>query len=155
VLVVGFDDFDVIAALLQGLGRHFQQLEGHVHAHAHIGEKTMEVFWANSAICAFAHREAVVPMTTPTPQIGRHGQVLHRAFGAGEVDQAVGLRQGCAHIAFDLQPLGLPRNAEGSVPMQGLSARSSAAASTQSLLFRIASISIWPMRPEAPATATR
>jgi hypothetical protein len=40
-------------------------------------------------------------------QIGRHGQVLHRAFGAREVDQAVGLRQGCAHIAFDLQPAGL------------------------------------------------
>ena len=53
------------------------------------------------------------------------------------------------------RPLGWPRKAEGSVPSAGLSARSSAAASTQSLLFRMASISMRPMRPEAPATATR
>jgi hypothetical protein len=39
--------------------------------------------------------------------------------------------------------------------MAGLEGTSSAPASTQSSLARMASISMRPMRPDAPATATR
>ena len=52
-------------------------------------------------------------------------------------------------------PLAWPRKAVASEPTAGLAATSSAPASTQSSLARMASISMRPMRPDAPATATR
>ena len=54
--VVGFDDFNVVARG-QGLGGHLQQLEGDVHAHAHVGANTTPVRLANWAISAFVLRK--------------------------------------------------------------------------------------------------
>ena len=52
-------------------------------------------------------------------------------------------------------PLATPRKAVASEPMATLAGMSRAPARTQSSLARSASISMRPMRPEAPATATR
>ena len=52
-------------------------------------------------------------------------------------------------------PLACPRNAVASTPMAGFVVRSSAPPSSQSSAARTASISICPMRPDAPAMAIR
>src|SRR5690606_21703090 len=50
-------------------------------------------------------------------------------------------------------PAGLPRNAAASVPMAGDAGISSAPDNCASSALRMASTSMWPIRPDAPATA--
>ena len=54
-----------------------------------------------------------------------------------------------------LIPVFIPQEAPGSVPNAGLPVISSAPTSSASSAARIVSMSIFPIRPDAPATAIR
>lgn len=91
--MVGLEDLHVVARI-QDAGGHVQQLERGVHAHAHVEREHDGGFLRGH----FDGGAAVVVEAGGADdglhaQLGAGLQVLQRAFGAGEVDQAVGVGQ--------------------------------------------------------------
>ena len=113
VAVVGFDDFDVVAGGHR-LGRHLQQLERDIHAHAHVGRHhdgdALGGFGDLGFLLVGKPRRAnhqVHPLGHTSVHMG------HRALGAGEVDQATGVGQATGDIRGDGHPRGVARIGAG------------------------------------------
>ncbi len=122
-----------------------------------LGAITMAMSCAAAAISAFcASLKPVVPMTACTPSSRQDGQVRQRAFGAREVDQHLGVLQARAQVGHDRHAAGEAEEG-GRIVADGRAARRCRARrpAGSRCASRMASISMWPMRPEAPATATR
>ena len=82
-------------------------------------------------------------------------QVRERAFGAGEVDQHVGAGEARAHVGGDRRRRWLAEKRGGVVAdAQGCRRRRARRPARSRRRRCSASISMWPMRPDAPATAT-
>ena len=100
--VVRFDDLDVVAGR-QRLRRHFKQLERHVDADAHVGrhdDRDVLGEFGNLGLLGIAEaRRADDDLDT---QLTADGEMRHRAFGAGEVDQYLRVFQACAQVRHDL-----------------------------------------------------
>src|SRR3989338_6980094 len=121
-----------------------------------LGAMTMAVRWAKTAISAFcASVKPVVPTTAFTPSSQHTARWARVPSGRVKSIRTSAFFRPAAMSAVMATPLAWPRNAVASEPMPGLDGTSSAPASTQSSLARRASISMRPMRPDAPATATR
>jgi hypothetical protein len=81
--------------------------------------------------------------------------VGQRAFGAGEVDQHLRILQAGTQVGGDGHAAGMAQEG-GGVCADGRAGRLVQRAGQHAVVqARMASISMWPMRPEAPATATR
>jgi hypothetical protein len=94
VLVVGLDHFHVVT-LAQRAGGLFQQAQHHVHAHAHVGCKDhTHALRQAGDLSLLRRREAGGADHGAHAQFGAQGQVGQGAFGAGEIDQHIGLRPG-------------------------------------------------------------
>jgi hypothetical protein len=121
-----------------------------------LGDSITAVRRAYSAMRAFCSSlKPVVPMTSLTPSSAQMARWSMVPSGRVKSIRQSALDSAARTSLSMAMPLGWPRKAEGSVPSAGLSGRSRAAVSARSSLCRMASISMRPMRPEAPATATR
>ena len=121
-----------------------------------LGEKTMAMSWLAACISAFCDSEKpVVPITICTP-IWRHtATCVMVPSGRVKSISTCAFFRPCARSAVIKTPLLCPVKALASLPMDGLAAMSKAPASWQSGASAMASISMRPMRPLAPATAIR
>jgi hypothetical protein len=100
VAVVRLDDLDVVAGG-QRAGRHVQQLEHHVDAHAHVGRHhDGDVLGMLGDLRLLRVVKPVVP-TTADAQFAAHRQMGQRAFGPREVDQHVGAGQAGTQVGAD------------------------------------------------------
>ena len=121
-----------------------------------LGAITMAMSRAASAMAAFcASEKPVVPITMATPRRRQAARWARVASGRVKSISTRAPRRPASRSAVTGTPEAQPAKAPASWPSAGLSARSSAPASAQSSAARTASISIWPMRPVAPAMATR
>src|SRR3990167_2139068 len=86
VAVVRLDDFDVVAGG-QRLGRHLQQFEGDVHAHAHVGRHDDgRALRVGGDLGFLRFSEAGGADDRLDAQLGTHRQMGQRALGTREVD---------------------------------------------------------------------
>ncbi|CFV93987.1 Uncharacterised protein [Bordetella pertussis] len=120
-----------------------------------LGAKTMAIFWAATLISARPLlSKPVVPITIFTSCLRQACRCC--SVPSGRVKS---IRQSaCARASswsVMVTPQGRPNAAPASWPIEGEPARSSATASSTPSVSRTASISIWPMRPLAPAMAMR
>src|SRR5690606_33544605 len=116
--VVSFEDFDVVAAVQQP-GGHVQQLEGGVDADAHVGGKHHGDLLAGRlygllALIVEAGGTDDALGTVPDARL----QVCQRAFGTGEVDQAVGVGK-CVEVVADEHARVAPEKGTGILPQGG------------------------------------
>ena len=99
--VVRLDDLDVVAGG-QGLGGHFQQLEGDVHAHAHVGRHDDGDVPGDDGDLGFLRvRKTGGADDGMHAEFSANGQVRQRAFGAGEVDQHLRALKALAQVGGD------------------------------------------------------
>ncbi|MNS90434.1 hypothetical protein D3C72_1244850 [compost metagenome] len=114
VLVVRFDDFDVVAAVLQRLGCHLEQLEGDIDAHAHVrGEDDGRLLGHLGNLRLLRVIEARGANDHAHAFFSRYGQMGQRALRAREVDQHVGIGERLAHIGRHGNPRGFAQKSTG------------------------------------------
>ena len=107
----------------------------------------MRAFWALS--------KPVVPMTAATPMRAQTSKWASVPSGRVKSISTCAPCRPCARSAAMFTPLMRPSGAAASWPSAALVAMSSAPLSVNAGLPSTASMSMRPMRPEAPATATR
>ena len=88
-------------------------------------------------------------------ELAAEREVGERAFGPREVDQHLARGERGADVAADPHAARLAEEGRGVAAEAGAAGTSSAAARTRSVLRDSASISARPIRPDAPAMATR
>ena len=99
--VVRLDDLNVVTGG-QRLGRHLEQLERDVDAHAHVGRHDDgNVFGRRGDLGFLRVREAGGAYDQLDAQFTAGGQVRQRAFRAREVDQHAGVFQAFADVRVD------------------------------------------------------
>ena len=120
------------------------------------GAMTIAMCSACAAISAFwAASKPVVPTTAATPSSRQRARWASVPCGRVKSISTSLAASAARASAPTTTPLGRPRKAVASLPMLALPGTSNAAARTRSALAATASISVWPMRPDAPAMATR
>ena len=106
VAVMGFDDFNVVAGR-HSLRSHLQELQGHVHTHAHVGRHDNgDVFGCVSDFCFLLIRKTRGANDQLDAQFTTNFQMRQGAFGAREVNQHVAVLQAFAYIGFDVHTAG-------------------------------------------------
>jgi len=101
VAVVRLDDLDVVAGR-HGLGRHFEQLEGDVDAHAHVGRHhDRDVLGDLGDLGLLRVAEAGGADDGLHAQLAADREVRERALGASEVDEHLRVLQACAQVGHD------------------------------------------------------
>ena len=101
VAVVRLDDLDVVAGG-ERLGRHLEQLEGDVDAHAHVGRHhDRDVLGGVGDLGLLRVAEAGGADHGLHAEFAAHGQMRQRAFGPREVDQHLRVLQAVAQVGHD------------------------------------------------------
>ncbi len=122
VAVVRLDDLDVVARG-QRPGRHLQELEGDVHAHAHVGRHddggaVREGF----DLCLLGVGEAGGSDHGLDAMLRACRQMGQRAFRPGEIDQHVAAGQAVVQVGRDGHAAGMAQEGRG-IGSQGRAAR--------------------------------
>jgi hypothetical protein len=101
VAVVRLDDLDVVAGG-HGLGGHLEQLEGDVDAHAHVGRHhDGDVLGDLRDLGLLRVAEACGADDGLHAELSAHSEVRERAFGAGEVDEHLGVLEAGTQVGHD------------------------------------------------------
>src|SRR5580765_1375083 len=118
------------------------------------GESTMAVFWAAAAMMSQAScSRPVVPMIMLTPCAAQYPTCPSVPAGRVKSIRKPASARPLSRSEVMATPARLPRKAAASLPRLGESGTSRAPVRIMSSAFWMASISMRPMRPEAPATA--